>query len=104
MNPGPAGVLQAQELIIRIINISVGLAFFATTAMLLWGGIKFISSGGEQKPLQEAWQVITWALLGLLFLALSWLILRAIESFTMIPVSSQFCIGFPGAPTNCPWK
>lgn len=99
-NPGPAGILQIQEMILRFINISVGLAFFAVTATLVWAGIKFISSGGESKALSEAWLTVTWALMGVVFLVLSWLILRLIESFTGVPVSSAFCIGFPGAPTS----
>jgi hypothetical protein len=101
LGPGPSGILQLQELMLRLINISVNLGFFTTTAMLVWGGYKFIASGGEAKPLQEAWSVVTWSLLGIVFLAFSWLILRLVESFTGVPVSSAFCLGFPGAPTNC---
>lgn len=97
-----AGVLQIQELITRIINISVGIAFFALTAYLIWGAVKFfITSGGDPKAVQQAWQVVIWAIVGLLFLVLAWLVLQLVESFTGVQVT-KFCIGFPGAPTNCP--
>jgi|SRR3989344_805237 len=101
--PAP-GVLQIQEMLSRIISISVGIAFFALTVWLAWGAIKlFITSGGEAKALQQAWRSVTWAFLGLLFLILAWLVLQLIESFTGVTVT-QFCIGFPGAPTKCePW-
>lgn len=103
MDVGPAGIFQIQEIIQRLINVSVTLAFFATTAMLVWGAIKFVTSGGEPKAIQEAWQVITWALLGILFLVIAWLTLLVIKAFTGADVT-QFCLGFPGAPTNCPFK
>lgn len=95
-NPGPAGLVQLQELFQRIINISVSLAFFALFIMLVVGAIKLMTSGGEPKSLQSAGQTFTWALLGILFLAMAWLILRLIEAFTGVPVT-KFCIGF-----DCP--
>lgn len=100
LGPGPAGVLQLQELVQRIINLSVGLAFIALTIMLVVGGVRFIVSGGDQKAIQAAGGTITWALLGILFLVLAWIILLLVETFTGVKVTT-FCIGFPGAPTNC---
>lgn len=97
-----AGVLQLQDVVQRVINISVGLAFFFATAYLVWSGIKFITSGGEAKALQDAWRVFSWALLGIVFLVIAWLVLLLIERFTGAPVT-KFCFGFPGAPTGCPF-
>lgn len=96
MNPGPAGVVQLQQLFQRILNISVSIAFIVLTIMLITAGIKYLTSGGDPKSLAAAGQTITWALLGLLFLALAWLILVLIKAFTGVDVL-QFCIGFPGA-------
>lgn len=99
-NPGPAGVLQLQEMLQRFINLSVALAFLATTVMLVWGGFKLLTSGGEPKLINEGWQVITWALLGIVFMAAAWIILLVIKNATGVDVT-KFCIGFPGAPTKC---
>lgn len=101
MGPGPAGVLQIQELVTRIINLLTGFAFIALTVVLVWAGIRYLTSGGEPKQIQQASGTVTWALLGMLFLVLAWLILKLIEVFTGIPVT-KFCIGFPGVPTACP--
>jgi len=101
MDVGPAGVKQLQEIVLRIINLSVPLAFIVLTIMLFIAGIKFITSGGEAKPLQSAGQTVTFALLGILFLVLTGLILRLIEAFTGVPIFSQFCIGFAGSDTGC---
>lgn len=100
-NPGPAGVLQLQEMFQRFINLSVGLAFIAVTLMLAWAGIKFIASGGEQKALHEVWQIVTWALLGIVFLVIGWLVLLLIETVSGAPVTKfNLCYFFPGGA--CP--
>lgn len=102
LGPGPAGVLQLQEMIQRITNLIVPISFIAVTIMLIVAGIKFLTSGGETKPIQAAGQTVTWALLGLLFLILAWLILMLIQAVTGSTIDiTKFCIGFPGAPTNC---
>lgn len=91
--PEPSGVLQLQDLIQRIIGLVVGLAFVALLIMLVVSGIKFLTSAGEPKAINSANQTLTWALLGVLFLALAWLGLRLIEAFTGVRVT-DFCIGF----------
>ncbi|MCL5784434.1 MAG: pilin [Patescibacteria group bacterium] len=91
--PGPAGLQQLQELIQRLINLSVGLAVIALTVMLVVGGIKYLTSGGEPKAISSANSTLTWALLGFLFLILAWLVLKLIEAFTGVPVT-KFCLGF----------
>lgn len=89
----PAGLNQLQDLIQRIINISVGIAFIALTVMLVVAGIKYLTSGGEPKQLSSANNTVTWALLGMLFLVIAWLVLKLIQAFTGVQVT-QFCIGF----------
>lgn len=90
---GPAGVAELNQLISRIINISVGLAFVALLIMFIIGGIRWLISGGEPKAVSGAQQTLTQAIIGIVFLALAWLILQLIESFTGVKVT-QFCIGF----------
>ncbi len=89
----PAGIIQLQQLLQRLINVGVGLAFMILTFVLVWAGIKFLTSTADPKEIQHSYDIITWALLGILFLALAWLILRLVETFTGVPVT-QFCIGF----------
>ena len=91
----PAGVTQLEELFKRIVQISVGLAFVALVVVLVMAGIKFLTSGGEPKALQGASQTVTWALLGMLFLVIAWLVLLLIKEFTGIDVT-KFCISFTG--------
>lgn len=90
-----AGATQLEELFGRIVNISVAGAFMALVVVLVWAGIKFITSGGDSKALSQASQTITWGLLGILFLALAWLILQLIAAFTGIEALKSFDIKIP---------
>lgn len=103
LGDGPAGVLQLQELIRRIINISVGIGFMFVTVMLVVAGIKYLVSGGEPKALGSAAGTVTWALLGALFLALAWIIMLLIKALTGVDILN-FCIGFPGVIPACDFK
>lgn len=98
---GPAGLKQIQELVLRIINLSVGLVFVVLVLVLAFGGIKFLTSGGEQKSVQSAKSLITWGILGIVFMALAWLILLLIKAFTGVNVTDfNLCVLFPSG--NCP--
>ncbi len=92
MNPEPAGVKQLQEILQRIINLSVPLAFITLTIMLVYAGYKFMGSGGDAKNLQTAKQATIWAVMGIGFMALAWVALKTIEAFTGTNLT-QFCIG-----------
>lgn len=89
----PAGIAQLQQLPTKIIGLIVPIAFIALLIMLVFAGIKFLTSGGEPKAIQSASGAVTWAILGVIFLILAWLILRLLEAFTGVNLT-QFCIGF----------
>ena len=96
----PAGLKQLQEMIQRLLGLAVELGFTLSLLFLVWGGIKFLVSGGESKAVQEASGIVTWALLGVLFLLIAFLILKVIGALTGVDVT-QFCLGFPGSTTAC---
>lgn len=90
-----AGVIQLQELLTRMINISVTLAFMAMTVWLAWSAIKFfITSGGDPKALSQAWSSVTWIFMGIVFMVLAYLALKLIFTFTGADVT-KYCLGFP---------
>lgn len=87
-----AGINDLQDLFRRFLSISVGAAFIALFIVLIYAGIKFITSGGDSKSLHSASQAITWGFLGILFLALAWLVLQLIAAFTGIDALKIFDI------------
>ncbi len=84
----PAGLIQIEDLFQNVISVIVGLGFIVLLVMLVWAGFKYLMSGGEQKNIQQAHQTVTWALLGIIFMAVAWLVLQIIKAFTGVDVTT----------------
>lgn len=82
-----AGLDEIQQVFSSVVSVVVGLAFIAMLFLLITGGFKYLTSGGEPKALQNAHQTVTWALLGIFFMAVAWLLLQLIHAFTGIDVT-----------------
>ena len=82
----PAGLDQFEAMVGNLVSVIVGLGFVATLVMLIMAGFKYLTSGGEPKAIQAAHQTVTWALLGIVFMAAAWLLLQLIQAFTGINV------------------
>ena len=95
--PCPAGLNEIEQVFSNVISVVVGLGFVAMLVMLVWAGITYLTSGGEPKAVQSAHQTVTWALLGVVFMAIAWLILQLIKVFTGIDVTifnmKALCVG-----------
>lgn len=97
--PCPAGLEQIEVVFSNVISVVVGLGFVAMLVTLVMAGIKYLTSGGDPKAIAAAHQAVTWALLGVVFMAIAWLILQLIHTFTGIDVTifniKALC-GIPG--------
>lgn len=87
LGPSPAGLTQFEEVFTSVISVVVGLGFIVLLIMLILAGFKYLTSGGEPKAVTAAHQTVTWALLGILFMAIAWLVLLLIRAFTGIDVT-----------------
>lgn len=87
LGPDAAGLTEIEKVVSSTISAVVGLAFIALLVLLVWAGIKYLTSGGEPKAISSAHLTVTWALLGITFLAIAWLILQLIQAFTGVPVT-----------------
>ena len=96
----PAGLQQIENLFQQLISVVAGLGFIALLVLLIWTGFKYLTSGGEQKAVQAAHQTATWALLGILFMAVAWLVLQLIFAFTGIDVTFFNIKALCGDPTD----
>ncbi len=101
-----AGLDQIGLVFTKVISVIVGLSFIVSSVVLAWAGIKYLTSGGEPKAIQAAQQALTWALLGILFLAIAWIILQLIQAVTGVQVTffdiRALCGGSPGLPWCLP--
>jgi hypothetical protein len=84
--------IQGFECIVQIVlNYAIRLAGIAVFIMLIIGGFKYLTSGGDPKAKEAAQKTITYAIFGLALLLGSWLILLFINEFTGLNVT-QFTI------------
>lgn len=80
--------------VIGIVFILSGILVFA---MLVWGGIQWITSGGDKDNTQKAKDRITNALVGIAIVASAWAITKLVEFFFGITIIGGFKI--PSATT-----
>ena len=71
----------------NIISVVLGFGAIAVFIMLLVGGLKFLTSGGDPKAIEGAKKTLTFAIGGIVLLVLSYLFLVFIEQFTGVEVT-----------------
>lgn len=92
---GDAPKLQALECIFGVIlNLVVRFAGIALFLMLVIGGFKYLTSGGNPEETGKAAKTITTAILGLVLLLGAWLIILLIQEITGIELT-KFVIPGP---------
>jgi hypothetical protein len=81
--------LRGIECIIGIfLNIATALAGIAFLIMILANGFKLLGAWGNPKSVEEAQKGLTMAFLGLFLLIAAWLIIRFLENFTGLKLTT----------------
>lgn len=70
--------------ILSLTTTGVGIVCFL---MLIVGGFKYLTSGGDPKQAASAQGTLTWAIAGLAIIIGAWLILKFISFFTGVDVT-----------------
>lgn len=76
----------------NIVKVLVALGGFGLLIMLLLGGFKYITSGGDPKATEGAKNTLTYAIGGFILLIGSFLVLKLIEQFTGVSNITEFTI------------
>lgn len=71
----------------QVVSAATTLAGLALLAMLIVGGFKYMTAGGDPKASAAAKNTITYALLGMALVVAAYLILLFVERFTGVPVT-----------------
>lgn len=66
----------------NILSIALPVFTLAATAMVIFAGVKLILGGDNPKEYAAGMQTLTYAIIGLIGLGLSWVILLVISGFT----------------------
>ena len=72
----------------NVVKDLLGLAGIVLFIMLLMGGFKYITSGGDPKAVEQAQKTLTYAIGGLIIILLAFLILVLIRTVTGVDVTS----------------
>ena len=76
-----------------IINWSIVLAGIVALFLIIYSGIKFINSGGDPKSIDAAKKALTYALIGLIVVLLSFFIINFIATFTGVDALRSIKLG-----------
>lgn len=71
----------------RIVSYALGFAGIVLFVLLLIGGFRFITSGGDPKAIEGARKTLTSAIIGLVIILVSYLILILITNITGVDVT-----------------
>jgi hypothetical protein len=85
LNPGPgdtscatgttgtSGIQNLLKLVVNVFSIVVG---FVAVVMIIYGGVKYITSGGDSNNISSAKNTIVYAIIGLLIVAIAQVIVH----------------------------
>lgn len=78
----------------NLIGAGIGAAFLISFllvfVMLVWGGIQWVTSGGDKENTQKARDRITHALVGVAIIAGAWALMKLVEFFFGIDILGGF--------------
>ena len=75
-------------LIINLLSQIPKALTFAAVVMVIWAGVRLIGAGADPKAYAAAWSTFTYAIIGLILMAVVWLVLVAIQNFTGAQVTN----------------
>lgn len=84
----PAQLSQLEDVFGNVVTSLLALGGIVLFLMLLTGGFKYLTSGGDPKATETAQKTLTYAIGGMILLAGSYLILRIISDFTGADVTN----------------
>jgi len=84
----PATFEQLTEIFGSAVSAVAIIGGFLSFIALIIGGFRYITARGDPKAIAAAQGMITWAVVGLGMIIISWLILKFIADFTGLPLTT----------------
>lgn len=91
----PKPLTELEGIFGNVVQSAIALAGIILFIMLLVGGFKYITAGPDPKAAAAARGTITFAIIGMVFIALAFLILRLLADFTGVEGILNFQIALP---------
>lgn len=80
----PAELIGADGVFTRFTNIALYVVGAISVIMLIWGGLRYITSGGDSKKVTDAKNTVLYAIIGLIIAVLAY----AIINFVLTTIDS----------------
>ncbi len=74
--PNPIACNDATCLISQVVRYILGIIAILATLMFVWGGVMMLTSGGNAERVKRAKETLSWAVIGIVVILLSWAIIR----------------------------
>jgi TRAP-type C4-dicarboxylate transport system permease small subunit len=81
-NQPPAQLSELEDVIENFLSAIMGFVAIVLFIFIVWGGFKYITSGGNPDAAAEGRKTITYAVIGVIVIAASYLILVLIKEIT----------------------
>ena len=88
----PAQLTGLQDIFANIVSVAIGLGGIVFFIMFIAGGFSYLTAGGNPQAVEGAKKTLTYAIFGLVFVALAFLFLRLISDFTGVTSILNFRI------------
>lgn len=85
----PTGATGINNLLSNTIQLFYMVSSIVFVVMILWAAYDFIVSHGEKESINKARSKITWAVIGMVFLGISFVLFRVIQEITGVPILVQ---------------
>lgn len=87
VSDGVATLKGLEVIFFNIVAVSLAAAGIALFVILVIGGFKYLTAGGDQQAVQGARQTLTYAFIGFVVVVAAFLILRFVSVFTGVDVT-----------------
>ncbi len=84
------GLDKAYSIGSNLILLAYILMIIVALFFLIWGGIKYVTSGGEKTKVQNARNTLIYAIIGLVIIFLSYFVINVITSIFNVPSVMTF--------------
>lgn len=71
------------------IDVMIFVAAFLVLGYLFYGGWKWMTSQGDKKAIEEARDTIIWSVIGMIVVALAFLVVNVVLHFFQVPVLTK---------------
>jgi hypothetical protein len=84
----PAPLTGLEGIFGTVVTLAIGFAGIVVFIMFIMGGFSYLTAGGNPQAVEGAKKTLTFAIAGLVIIALSFLILKLITQFTGVDVTT----------------